>query len=216
MRRAAVIDLFSVLERADKARAEASIADEKLVARALEGDRWADEAIFRKHARFIGSLAGRLLRSRSEAEDVVQDTFALALTELPKLRDPTKLRGWLTRIAVSQVRRRFRRARLLRVFGLDRSEEEVGLADLASPGVDAHTAALLLDLDRALGELDGDRRIAWMLRYVEGEQLEDVAVACGCSLATVKRRIAAADEHVRARVELHDDAPEVRVDGVAS
>lgn len=209
MRRAAVIDLFAVLERAaassDKAaRAEEVLSDEKLVARALDGDRWADEAIFRKHARWIGSIAGRLLRSRSEAEDVVQDTFALALTELPKLRDPTKLRGWLAQIAVSQVRRRFRRAKLLRLFGMDRSAEDLGLMELAAPGTSPEIGAMLGELDRALAELDADRRIAWMLRYVEGEQLEDVALACGCSLATVKRRLHAADLHVRARIDLGD------------
>ncbi len=208
MRRAAVIDLFAVLERADKARGAASgnetIADDKLVARALEGDRWADEAIFRKHAQWIGSLAGRLLRSRSEAEDVVQDTFALALTELPKLREPAKLRGWLTQIAISQVRRRFRRAKLLRVLGLDRSAEDVGLADLAAHGASPEIGALLAELDAVLLELDTERRLAWMLRFVEGEQLEDVATACGCSLATAKRRIASAESHVRARVALED------------
>lgn len=205
MRRAAVIDLFAVLERAAASSGrgtEEAIADDKLVARALEGDRWADEAIFRKHARWIGSLAGRLLRSRSEAEDVVQDTFALALTELPKLRDPSKLRGWLARIAVSQVRRRFRRAKLLRLFGMDRSAEDLGLSDLAAPGTSPEIGVMLGELDRALAELDADQRIAWMLRYVEGEQLEDVALACGCSLATAKRRIAAADTHVRARADL--------------
>jgi RNA polymerase sigma-70 factor (ECF subfamily) len=36
-----------------------------------------------------------------------------------------------------------------------------------------------------------------MLRHVEGEALEQVAAACGCSLATVKRRIDAADTQIR-------------------
>jgi RNA polymerase sigma-70 factor (ECF subfamily) len=43
--------------------------------------------------------------------------------------------------------------------------------------------------------LDGipaNQRIAWALRYVEGEPLEGVATLSGCSLATAKRRIAAA------------------------
>jgi RNA polymerase sigma-70 factor (ECF subfamily) len=34
--------------------------------------------------------------------------------------------------------------------------------------------------------------VAWLLRHVEGERLQDVALACGCSLATAKRRIASA------------------------
>jgi RNA polymerase sigma-70 factor (ECF subfamily) len=41
-----------------------------------------------------------------------------------------------------------------------------------------------------------------MLRHVEGYRLEEVADACGCSLATVKRRIANADARVRQYVNL--------------
>jgi RNA polymerase sigma-70 factor (ECF subfamily) len=39
-------------------------------------------------------------------------------------------------------------------------------------------------------------RIAWTLRYIEGQQLEEVAGICGCSLATAKRRISAAQERI--------------------
>ena len=53
---------------------------------------------------------------------------------------------------------------------------------------------LLTRIYRALDEIDPKSRIAWILRNVEGEQLEDVADACGCSLATAKRRITATQE----------------------
>ena len=39
--------------------------------------------------------------------------------------------------------------------------------------------------------------VAWMLRNVEGHALQEVADACGCSLATAKRRIALAQRRVR-------------------
>ena len=50
--------------------------------------------------------------------------------------------------------------------------------------------------------MDVDQRLAWSLRYVEGEKLEQVAEHCGCSLATAKRRISAA--HARIQAELED------------
>jgi RNA polymerase sigma-70 factor (ECF subfamily) len=43
---------------------------------------------------------------------------------------------------------------------------------------------------------------AWELRYVDGHKLEQVASLCDCSLATAKRRIAAADAIVRQHVQL--------------
>jgi RNA polymerase sigma-70 factor (ECF subfamily) len=48
----------------------------------------------------------------------------------------------------------------------------------------------------ALGTVPADARIAWALRYLEQEPLEDVARICGCSLATAKRRIAVAHQAV--------------------
>jgi RNA polymerase sigma-70 factor (ECF subfamily) len=47
-----------------------------------------------------------------------------------------------------------------------------------------------------------EQRLAWSLRYVEGEKLEAVAEQCGCSLATAKRRISAA--HARMQAEFDD------------
>ncbi len=49
-----------------------------------------------------------------------------------------------------------------------------------------------------LEELSVNERLAWTLRYVEREQLDDVARLCGCSLATAKRRIAAAQAAIDA------------------
>ena len=52
--------------------------------------------------------------------------------------------------------------------------------------------AVYEELDR----VPASDRIAWTLRYIEGQQLEEVAGICGCSLATAKRRISAAQERI--------------------
>ena len=93
-----------------------------------------------------------------------------------------------------------RRGRLMRVLGLDRGADDATLATLAAPGTNADQRAELALIDRALGNVSANVRIAWMLRLVEGLELAEVASACGCSLATVKRRIAAAEDAVRAHI----------------
>ncbi len=92
--------------------------DAELVARARDGDRTAEEAIYRRHVRYVAGIVLRLLGDRAEAEDCVQETFAIALSRLGTLRDGDALRAWLAQIAVSLVRRRFRRRRLMRLFGI--------------------------------------------------------------------------------------------------
>ena len=52
--------------------------------------------------------------------------------------------------------------------------------------------ALLSRVYKILDGIPANERIAWSLRHIEGEPLESVASLAGCSLATAKRRIAAA------------------------
>jgi len=181
-------------------------SDAQLVARAIEGDRWGREMLYRRHAAYLLAIASRLIGNRGDGEEVVQDTFVTAFEQLRTLREPAALRGWLAQIAVSLVRRRLRRGRLMRVLGLDRGADDATLCALAAPGTNPDQRAELALVDRALSNVAANVRIAWMLRQVEGLELAEVASACGCSLATAKRRIAAADTAVRA----HVGAQEVR------
>jgi RNA polymerase sigma-70 factor (ECF subfamily) len=176
-----------------------------LVARAQRRDPRAEAELFE---RFAGNLAGileRLLGSVADAEDALQDTFVIALSQLGRLRDPAAAGAWLTGIAVHQAQRRFRRRRLLRVLGLDRGVRDAGLAELAAPTTPPEVRETLRRLDGFLAELAPSLRLAWMLRNVEGESLTDIARACRCSLATAKRRIATADARLRKQLNIGDE-----------
>lgn len=177
---------------------EPPIADEELVARARTGDRWAHEAIFRRHVEPVMGMATRLLGRSGEADDVAQETFVTALTRLDRLEEPRRLRSWLLGIAVHRVKRRLRARRLLCFVGL--AEDDGGLFDLASSEASPETRADLALIDAQLARLPVEERIAWALRHVEGEKLEDIAAITGASLATVKRRIAAVEVRMRATI----------------
>jgi RNA polymerase sigma-70 factor (ECF subfamily) len=180
------------------------VGDAELVERALHGDGSAEDAIFRRHVDSIAGLSLRLLRHRADMEDVVQETFVVALEKLASLRDRGALHPWLLQIAVSLVRRRLRRRRLLGFLGLDRGEADAPLDALASDALGPEGWAELAALDRILAQLPEEDRIAWVLRHVEGEAVDDVARACKCSHSTAKRRIAAADARVRQYVHLKE------------
>ena len=178
--------------------------DGELVGRLVNGDQWAQDALYRKYVQSVWRLALRLLGNRSDAEDVVQDAFTEAFRDCGKLREASAVRPWLMRITVHQVHRRFRKRKLLRALGLDRGEDDVSLDALAGPGASAETMAELRILDQVLRRIPTAARIAWMLRHVEGCTLEEVAERCSCSLATAKRRIAAARHEVDRHVEVLD------------
>jgi RNA polymerase sigma-70 factor (ECF subfamily) len=190
-----------------------SAPDAELVRRAAGGERWSREVIYRRHVGYLLGFVARLLGNRGEAEEIVQETFLAGFERLATLREPEALRVWLAQIAVNLVRHRLRRLRLTRLLGLDRGADDATLEALAAPGVHPEARGELALLDRALGRLQGDRRIAWMLRNVEGLELTEVAEVCGCSLATIKRRLAEADAVVRKHVSVREAAAAPREDG---
>ena len=189
-----------------------AVSDEELVRRALAGERWGREMLYRRHAGSLLAMTVRLLANRGEAEEIVQDTFVTAFEQLGTLREPGAVRGWLGQIAVNLVRRRFRRGRLMRFLGLDRGADDATLEALADPGISTDQRAELALVDRLLRGMKPALRLAWMLRRVDGLELGEVASLCDCSLATVKRRIADADaivdRHVAERPQDSNEAPE--------
>ncbi|HEY4395347.1 MAG TPA: RNA polymerase sigma factor [Polyangia bacterium] len=170
-----------------------ALGDEELVRRALRGDRWGREMLYRRHAGTLLAMTTRLLGNRGEAEEVVQDTFVTAFERLETLRDPGAVGGWLGQVAVNLVRRRFRKLRLLRFLGLDNGADDATLEALADGSVPTDERAELALVDRKLRALKPEVRLAWTLRRVEGLELAEVASLARCSLATTKRRIAAGD-----------------------
>ena len=174
----------------------APVGDASLVALARAGDGAAKETLFRRHVRTAWRLALRLMARRSDAEDVVQDAFVTALGDLHKLHAGDAFGAWLSTIVVRQAHRQFRRRRLRRMFGLDRGADEGVLEALASSDASPEQMVELARVDALLRTLDERARTAWVLRHVEGHTLPEVAHACGCSLATAKRRLAAAEEAI--------------------
>ena len=180
------------------------LEDAALVRLALDGQSAAFEALYRKHVAFAMNLATRIEGSTRDVEDVVHDAFIKAMNRLGDLSDPAAFRSWLGSIVVYAVRSRLRRQRLMAVLGLSRGADPVELDNLTSPRDSPLVRANLAQVYALLRTHPVDERIAWTLRYVEGHELEVVARLSDCSLATIKRRIARAQQFL----EEHFVSPE--------
>lgn len=145
------------------------------------------EGLYARYSGYVARLAARLLGSGdAEVDDVVQDVFWLASQRLERIVDLIQARGWLATVTTRVARRRLRRRRFRALFHA-RPHGEV-----PARGATPEERTILARLYEVLDGLPTEHRLAWSLRYLEGEPLEAVASACGCSLATAKRRVAAA------------------------
>lgn len=166
--------------------------DAALVEAARNGGAWAYEALYKRHVQRAFALAVRLTGQRDAAWDVVQDSFVTAFGKLGKLRDPAAFSGWLrtTIVRTMLMSRRREKARKL-------NDHSVDLEGIAASDA---TAEERLAFVRALRWLSGIRepdKTIYLLRVVEGCEIQEIADLTDLSLATVKRKIARVEEHLQ-------------------
>ncbi len=148
------------------------------------------------HARFgseVNRLVWRLLGADTDHNDLVQDIFEKLMRTAHQVREPDALVGWVRAVTVNAVRSELRKRKVRRLF----MRAEVDRPEPVRDGVgNAEGREVLKKLYRVLDAMPADDRIAFVLRYVEGLSVPEVAEQCGCSLATTKRRIARAHERL--------------------
>jgi RNA polymerase sigma-70 factor (ECF subfamily) len=162
------------------------------------------EELFREHSPAIATLGLAMLQSVEEADDLVQEVFLRAWRALDRLENREGARPWLMTIAIRVARTRLRRRKLSRL--LFRAEEP-DLHDIAVPGVLPEHRDLVRRLYAILENMPVELRIAWVLRYLQGQTVPRVAELCGWSLSTAKRRIQSAHARVTRKLDVSGEVP---------
>ncbi len=157
------------------------------------------ESLFVAHGAFLHRLVYTLVGRQLDAEDIVQDVFVEAMRQLPKLNEASAARGWLSTIATRMAVRRLKRRRWRQLFFLDDDVDDAQWQSeqAASSAASPESLLQLQEVFTLLDSASAVDRVAWVLRVVEKKPLEEVAAACRCSLATVKRRIARVEHMLR-------------------
>lgn len=148
-------------------------------------------SFYDQHAAHVHRTLRSALGPDEEIPDLLQEVFIRALDSIDKLRDTERVRSWLTTIAIFVARAHLRlrtRRGWLRIF----SPEHTRPSQVSQPSSDARRA--LREVYEILDTLPVNERVAFVLRFIEGMTLPDAAEAAETSLATIKRRLARAEE----------------------
>ncbi|HET7500487.1 MAG TPA: sigma-70 family RNA polymerase sigma factor [Kofleriaceae bacterium] len=149
-------------------------------------------------------LARHLCSTPSDAEDIVQETFARALGGVARLTPGSNLRAWLFRILrncfIDQARRKKIVLEISDDTVGDRSAHEVWDAQ----SLDQLRYLAAADLERALATLPHELRMIVLLD-AQGFTEAEIADIARCAQGTVKSRLSRA--RARLRSVLHGGAP---------
>src|SRR6201995_2321874 len=156
--------------------------DADLAGAAAAGDRAAFAGIYDRYADRLYDFCVGMVGDR-DAADCVQEAFISAAVDLPKLRDPDKLRPWLYSIARHQALRALRAGR--REMTSDELPEEA--SEDAGPDVLAARNELAALVAQAEGGLSDRDRDVLNLAYRHGLTGAELAQALGVSNESAKK-----------------------------
>jgi RNA polymerase sigma-70 factor, ECF subfamily len=164
-------------------------ADTFVLARARAGDREAFRTLVEQHSRGVFRAAYRITWNEQDAEDVVQEAFLKAYTQLPRFEARAQFGSWVHRIAINcaidLVRRRTRH------MDTEDAEPMLAQAPSPSPGPDreAEGRELRDRIGDAMASLSPLERAAFTLRHVEQYPVAEISRALGQSPVATRHSI---------------------------
>jgi len=185
-----------------------AVSDRELVARLQAGNEQAFDQLVTRHQQRALNVAFQLLRDREDAMEVAQDAFVRIYRSIGEFRGECEFTTWLHQIVVNLARNRYRwwqrRGRQATVSIDCPVETAAGAVEVQveakgdTPDVEAAQAEFVRTLSEKMAELPAKLREVLVLRNIENMRYEEIATALGCSVGTVKSRIARAREALRA------------------
>jgi len=139
-------------------------------------------------------VAVHLTRQKSEAEDLVQETYLQAVTHYGQFTPGTNLKGWLTKILYNLFINRYHRDK--RMVSLDAANSETGATWVdslegsdAGPEIELLQAELQDKILEALDSLQEEFRFPVVLVDIGGFSYAEVAEILSCPVGTIRSRL---------------------------
>ena len=173
-----------------------------LVRRARTGEEAAWHEIVDRYGAHLYRLAFSLVGNASEAEDVLQETFAGALRNLSSFEGRSSLKTWLSRILMRQAARSHRsrsRHKAAPLGGYSGTSEEPATDVPAGPV--QNRSDTRMDVMAVLETLSPEHREVILLRELQGMTYEEIAEVLGVPRGTVESRLFRARQILKERLK---------------
>ena len=174
-----------------------STDDSGLIEAAASGDHRAFELLVKRYQGKVFAVAMQMTRNRNEAEELVQEAFVRAWTNLPRFQGSSSFFTWVYRIVRNLAIDRFRYTKRRRASEFDDRfavpVSEVGVGHTAGAKASAFDLAASSELrtlmQTALNTLSDNHREILVMREVQDLSYEEIAEALGVPKGTVMSRL---------------------------
>lgn len=156
------------------------------------------EALVRDNIAWMLALAERLMKDRSLAEDIVQESFLRAYDALERFEGRSSIATWLHRITVNTALSKLRKLKRLAEQSIDEHLPEFDRFDCRIESPWSHLASIddVMDSDdkrrvviESINALPDAYRIVLQLRDIEDYDTSEVAALLDITQSNVKVRL---------------------------
>lgn len=181
-------------------------SDDHYAQRARDGDRAAMEILVERHQAAVARLLWRFVRTKTDLDDLVQDTFLRMVRGLPNWRGDQPFLHWLLRIATNTGRDYFRRQSVRRRWMVEPSAfpDDAPQPEAVDPGGDPVSRSAANEVKTMLAKLSADERAVLTLHHLEGWSLAHIAGQFGWTLTATKLRAWRARRRLRTLFQAQD------------
>ena len=177
----------SKLERISVWSSKSVVTDDELIRRVAQGHDDAAEELYVRYAPPVFTLALQMLKSREEAEEVLQDTFLMLYRKAPSYEaDRASVKTFIYTIARSQALSRLRTRKRKRVSTTTRDVSSLASTLAAPEETDPLSRIVMRD---ALAHLTAQEQTLLEASFYEGLSHEQLASRHGLPLGTVKSKL---------------------------
>jgi RNA polymerase sigma-70 factor (ECF subfamily) len=173
------------------------VSDNKLVERLRNGDLDAFDEVFEKYGSRLFGFALNYMKSREEAESLVQDVFLKVWENRRNLKKESSLKSYLFTIAYHNICKFFRKKKIHEKFLGEEELSKSGSFNLEEQLIYKDT---LKRVDLLIQRLPEKQRIIFEKSRKEGKSTKEIAKELNLAPGTVDNNISAALKYLRANI----------------
>ena len=181
------------------------LTDDELIDQVRAGNFQSFEELIDRYRNQVFNFVFRILGSRDEAEDILQDTFMKIYQHLPRYKKQARFSSYMFTIAhnLSMNRVNYRKRSQMKLDTLAQSDD-MSITE-RTPDRQLRENEIGTVVHRAIEKLPPKYRAALVLSEFEGFSYKQISDVLSCSVGTVKSRIFRARDLLRGYLKGYEE-----------
>lgn len=180
---------------------------ENYVLKALKGDEQAMERLYNATYPKLRAVTISILKNEDDAEDIIQDSYIKAFSNLHQLEDAGKFEAWLCRIASNKCKDYLKKHKPVLFSSMETEDDEPFEWSIEDESSEYNPEDVVITEDtrkqimELVNSLPDEQRICLVYYAVEEMKISEIADMLEVSESTVKSRLKYAKDKMRIKIE---------------